>query len=145
MPSEHNRRIIAEFRANGGKVGGYYAEIPLILLTTTGAKTGRAHTAPLAYITDGGPSRLATYASNQGASVNPDWYHNLLGNPDVSVELGTDRYLARASVAVGAEYERVRDELLRALSPVSDISEHQARTTRRIPVVMLHLATQSTP
>lgn len=139
MPSEHNLRVIAEFRASGGTVGGYYAPIPLILLTTIGARSGRPHTAPLAYVTDG-PGRLVTYASNRGAHKHPDWYHNLVANPDVSVELGTKRLSARAAVATGAEHERLLTELISKLSPVSDMVDHQERTGRRIPIVLLRLA-----
>jgi deazaflavin-dependent oxidoreductase (nitroreductase family) len=139
MPSEHNVRIIAEFRAGRGTVGGYYAKIPLILLTTVGARSGRPHTAPLAYVNDG-PGRLVTYASNRGAPRHPDWYHNLVANPDVRVELGTQELSARAAVATGAERERLLEELVSKLSPVSDVVDHQARTRRQIPVVVLQLA-----
>jgi deazaflavin-dependent oxidoreductase (nitroreductase family) len=139
MPSEHNVRVIAEFRAGGGTVGGYYAPIPLILLTTIGARSGRPHTAPLAYVNDG-PGRLVAYASNRGAHKHPDWYHNLVVNPDVSVEVGTRRLSARAAVATGAERERLLKELISKLSPVSDMVDHQERTGRQIPVVVLRLA-----
>jgi deazaflavin-dependent oxidoreductase (nitroreductase family) len=139
MPSEHNLKVISEFRASRGTVGGYYARIPLILLTTIGARSGRPHTAPLAYVNDG-PGRLVTYASNRGAHKHPDWYHNLVVNPDVSVEVGTKRLSARAVVATGAERERLLKELIRKLSPVSDVVNHQERTGRQIPIVVLHLA-----
>jgi deazaflavin-dependent oxidoreductase (nitroreductase family) len=139
MPSEHNKRVIAEFRDSGGTVGGYYAPIPLMLLTTIGARSGRPHTAPLAYVNDG-PGRLVTYASNRGAHKHPDWYHNLVANPDVTVEVGTRLLPARATVATGAERERLLTELISQLSPVSDLMEHQQRTDRQIPIVVLRLA-----
>jgi deazaflavin-dependent oxidoreductase (nitroreductase family) len=139
MPSEHNVRVIAEFRAGGGTVGGYYAQIPLMLLTTVGARSGRPHTAPLAYVNDG-PGRLVTYASNRGSHKHPDWDHNLVVNPDVRVEVGTQRLSARAAVATGAERERLLKELISKLSPVSDMVDHQERTSRQIPIVVLQLA-----
>src|SRR5947209_8032276 len=76
-----DRQIIEEFRANGGKVGGQFAGVPLLLLTTTGAKSGQQRISPLAYLSEGG--RIYIFAGNRGAPTNPNWYHNLLAHPDV--------------------------------------------------------------
>ena len=86
---EFNKSIIEEFRANDGKVGGEFSGAPLLLLTTTGAKTGKTGVNPLAYLEDG--DRYVIIASYAGADHNPPWYHNLLAHPDVTVEVGTER------------------------------------------------------
>jgi deazaflavin-dependent oxidoreductase (nitroreductase family) len=127
-----NRPIIEEFRANGGQVGGPYAGVPLLLLTTTGAKSGQQRFNPLAYHADG--ERLVVIASKAGAPSHPDWYHNLVAHPDVTVEVGTETFEARASVVQGAQ----RDELYAnrvALMP--NFAAYQAKVTRTIPVVVL--------
>ena len=127
-----NRPIIEEFQANGGQVGGPYAGVPLLLLTTTGAKSGQQRINPLAYHTDG--ERLVVIASKAGAPTHPDWYHNLVAHPDVTVEVGTETFEARASVVQGAQ----RDELYAnrvALMP--NFAAYQAKVTRTIPVVVL--------
>ena len=130
--NDWNRQVIEEFHANGGKVGGYYADIPLLLLTTTGAKSGQQRIKPLAYLPDGG--RLILFASNKGAPTSPDWYYNLLAHPEVTVEVGNETFQARATVATGEEYQRL-DVLARKLSPMH--AEYQARTTRQVPLVVL--------
>lgn len=127
-----NRPIIEEFQANGGQVGGPYAGVPLLLLTTTGAKSGKQRINPLAYHADG--ERLVIIASKAGAPTHPDWYHNLVAHPDVTVEVGTETFEARASVVQGAQ----RDELYAnrvALMP--NFAAYQAKVTRTIPVVVL--------
>lgn len=127
-----NRPIIEEFHANGGKVGGPFEGIPLLLLTTTGAKSGTQRINPLAYTTDG--ERLVIIASKNGAPTHPDWYHNLVAHPDVTVEVGTDTFAARATVVDGAE----RDALFANMAAMMPIyAQHQAQTTRTIPVVVL--------
>ena len=83
--SDFNTEIIEEFRSSGGKVGGPFAGAPILLLTTTGAKTGKQRTNPLAYLPDG--DRVIVFASKAGAPTNPDWYHNLLAHPDVTIEI----------------------------------------------------------
>src|SRR5947209_19395530 len=100
-----NQTIIAEFRANDGKVGGMLANMPLLLLTTIGAKSGQPRTTPLAYTTDG--DHLVVIASKAGAPTNPDWYHNILANPVVTVEVGNERFQARAVVAEEQERKRL--------------------------------------
>lgn len=127
-----NRQIIAEFRANGGIVGGYFDGIPLLLLNTTGARSGRPHTTPLSYLADGG--RCVVFAAAAGAPASPDWYHNLTANPSVTVETGTEVFEATAVVTTGEE----RDALFQryaALQP--QLVLYQSRTTRQIPVVAL--------
>jgi len=127
-----NRSLIEEFRANDGKVEGAFAGAPLLLLTTTGAKSGHQHTSPVVYTTDG--DRLVIIASYAGRPNNPAWFHNLVANPEVTVEIPGDTFSARAVVASG-EY---RDRLYAAqakLMPAFD--EYQSKTTRQIPVVTL--------
>jgi deazaflavin-dependent oxidoreductase (nitroreductase family) len=127
---EYNRRLIEEFRANRG--GGPMAGRRLLLLTTSGAKSGRPHTAPMMYIPDG--ERLLVIASNIGAPSHPDWYRNLVANPDVTVEVGDQTYAARASTIVGAERERIWAGIVERYP---FFAEHQAKTARQIPVVAL--------
>jgi deazaflavin-dependent oxidoreductase (nitroreductase family) len=128
-PSDYNQMVIERFRANGGDVSG---PNPLLLLTTTGAKSGQPRTTPVAYSIDG--DHLVILASKGGAPTNPDWYHNLLANPLVTVELGTERFQARATVAEGHERERLYAQHA-ALMP--GFAEYQRNTARQIPVVVL--------
>lgn len=130
--SNFNEMVIEKFRANGGKVEGGPAPY-MLLLTTTGAKSGQPRTAPLAYSTDG--DHLVIIASKGGAPTNPDWYHNLIANPVVTVELGTERFQARAStVADEQEYERLYTQHA-TLMP--GFAGYRQKTTRKIPVVLL--------
>ena len=130
--NDWNRAIIEEFRANGGKVGGPFEGGTLLLLTTTGAKSGRPHTTPVMYNQDG--ERLIIYASKAGAPTNPSWYHNLVANPRVTVEVGTDKYDATATVITGTERDRLWAENV-AKNP--GFGEYEKKTTRTIPVVAL--------
>jgi deazaflavin-dependent oxidoreductase (nitroreductase family) len=133
---DFNQSLIAEFRANEGKVTGPFAGAPLLLITTTGAKSGRAHTTPLVYTTDG--DRLVIIASKGGAPSHPAWYHNILANPTVTVEVPGDTFEARATPAVGAE----RDRLFAAQAALMpNFNEYQEKTTRTIPVVVLERIT----
>lgn len=125
----YNQMVIERFRANGGKVGGPNA---LLLLTTTGARSGKPRTAPVAYSRDG--DHLVIVASKGGGPTNPDWYHNLLAHPIVTVELGSERFQARANVAQGQERERLFAQHA-ALMP--GFAEYQQKTTRQIPVIIL--------
>ena len=127
-----NQQIIAEFRANGGKVGGQFEGAPMVLLTTTGARSGQPRTSPLVYTTDG--DRVVIIASKGGAPTHPDWYHNLVANPEVTVEIGEETYPARASVAQGAERDRIFAGVV-ALMP--NFGEYQKNNPRIIPVVLL--------
>lgn len=131
-PSEWNRANIEEFRANGGKVGGQFAGAPLLLLTTTGARTGQRRTSPVMYLQDG--ERLLVFASKAGAPTNPDWYHNLRANPTVTVEVGTETFEARATVLSGEERDRF---YARQATLYPGFAEYQQKTSRVIPVVAL--------
>jgi deazaflavin-dependent oxidoreductase (nitroreductase family) len=130
--NDFNQKVITEFRANQGKVGGQMAGMPLLLLTTTGNKTGRTLTKPLAYSKDG--DRIFVIASFAGSSHNPAWFCNLEANPTVTVEVGTERFQARARIASGEE----RDRLFKLQADKMAIFyDYQKKTTRQIPVVML--------
>ncbi|MFI6363419.1 nitroreductase family deazaflavin-dependent oxidoreductase [Nocardia sp. NPDC050630] len=133
MANDWNQNIIAEFRANAGKVGGPFEGKDLLLLTTTGAKTGLPRTNPAAYIRDG--DRFVIIASKAGAPDNPDWYHNLLANPKVTLEIGTDTIEATATpITAGPE----RDRLYAAMVEVMPgFAEYETKTDRVIPVVAL--------
>jgi deazaflavin-dependent oxidoreductase (nitroreductase family) len=127
----HARRV-AEFRANGGKLNPPLDTHPLLVLTTTGAKSGAARSTPMSYSTDG--ERVIVVAANGGAAMNPDWFHNLVANPAVTVELGGEVFRARAVVA--AEPERSRLFELHATNR-PNFRDFQAKTTRPLPVVVL--------
>ena len=132
-PNHDNRAVIAEFRANAGRVGGYFADTPLLLLTTTGARTAIPRTRPLTYLLDDG--RYVVVAANAGAPNHPAWFHNLLSHPEVVIEVGKATSPTTAGVLDGAQ----REALLRRFErkyPVS--ARYQARTDREIPVVALH-------
>ena len=127
-----NRQVIEEFRANAGRVGGNYEGRPLILLTTTGRKTGRTHTTPVMYLAD--CNGYCVFASKGGAPEHPAWYLNLVANPRAIVEVGTGRFEARATV-IGPDE---RDALYRKQASLyGQFAEYQRKTTRTIPVVRL--------
>lgn len=127
-----NQRLIEEYRANGGKVGGQFAGRPLLLLTTTGAKSGEPRTQPLVYTTDG--DRLVIIASKGGAPTNPAWYHNLIANPEATIELGTETFRVRAIEVVGVERRRLYDAQA-ALMPA--FADYERKTSREIPLFTL--------
>jgi len=129
---EFNRKVISEFRANQGKVGGEMAGVPLLLLTTTGAKTGRTLTKPLAYTRDG--DRIVIIASFAGNPHNPPWFHNIVANPTVTIELGAEKFRVKATVTTGAERQRLFDAQAKQLPVFAD---YQKKTTRQIPVLSL--------
>ncbi len=130
---DFNQGIIDEFRANGGHVGGPFAGTAMILVTHTGAKSGRRRTSPLVYSTDG--DRLVIIASMGGAPTNPQWFHNIVANPKVTVEVGDDSYDADAEVLTeGPERQRLFDQQA-AVMP--NFAEYQAGTDRVIPVIVL--------
>ena len=132
MAADWNRSIIDEFRANSGKVGGQFEGAPLLLLHTTGAKTGKSRVNPVMYQADG--DRLAVFASKGGAPTNPDWYHNLLANPRARVEVDDDAYDVLARVAKGDERERIW-QLQKERYP--GFADYEQKTDRQIPVVIL--------
>jgi deazaflavin-dependent oxidoreductase (nitroreductase family) len=133
--NDWNTRIIEEFRANDGKVGGQFAGAPLLLLHTTGAKSGRERVNPVMYRDLGGP--VAVFASKAGADSNPDWYHNLRVNPAVSAEIGSETRRFRARTATGDERERIWSEQKEEYPGFAD---YEAATSREIPVVVLEPA-----
>jgi deazaflavin-dependent oxidoreductase (nitroreductase family) len=130
--NDWNTKIIEEFRANKGKVGGQFEGVPLALLHTTGAKTGQDRVHPLAYLDFDG--RRFVFASKGGADTNPIWYVNLLANPQVRVEVGGETYQATAKPLTGEERDRIFKE---QASRMPGFAEYQAKTTRIIPAVEL--------
>jgi len=127
-----NAKVIEEFRANHGKVGGVFEGAPMVLLNHTGAKSGTVRTTPLMYLPDG--DRIAIFASKGGAPSDPDWYRNVAANPVVTVEMGDESYEAKATVTTGED----RDQLYaRQSAAYPQFAEYQANTERMIPVVVL--------
>jgi deazaflavin-dependent oxidoreductase (nitroreductase family) len=127
-----NRPVVEEFRANGGLVGGMFEGVPLLLLHHTGAKSGAAHIAPLAYLAQG--ASFVVVAANGGRPYHPGWFHNLRANPDTVVEVGTDTHRVRARVAEGAERERLAERFAQESKFFSSFAQ---QTEREIPVIVL--------
>lgn len=127
-----NNKVIAEFRANEGRVGGQFEGAPVLLLHTTGAKSGADRVSPMMYLDHDG--HLYVFASKAGADSHPDWYRNLTANPDVSVELGGETF-----DAVAASLERAERDRIYAIQVerFPGFGEYQEKTTRVIPVVEL--------
>jgi deazaflavin-dependent oxidoreductase (nitroreductase family) len=134
--TDFNQQIIDEFRANGGVVGGRFAGAPMLLLTTTGAKSGRHRITPLVYLPDG--DRFVIIASKGGAPRHPDWYHNLVAHPDTTIEVGAETIPVTAVEVTGEERDRLYARQA-ALRPA--FAEYETRTTRTIPVIALHRRT----
>ena len=130
--NEFNKKVIEEFRANQGNVSGQFKGAPMVLLTHTGAKSGKTYLTPLVYSRDG--DRYVIIASKAGAPTNPAWYHNLLAHPEVTLEIGAEKFKARAHPAQGAERERLFDQQAKLLPVFND---YRKKTTRQIPVVVL--------
>jgi deazaflavin-dependent oxidoreductase (nitroreductase family) len=131
--SDFNTATIEEFRANNGKVGGYFAGANMLLLHTVGAKSGQPRTNPLVYVKDS--ERFVVIASKGGADSNPDWYHNLIANPIVTVELGSEQFQARAT-PVTEEPERSR-LYAKMVEHRSGFAEYEKKTKRKIPAIIL--------
>jgi deazaflavin-dependent oxidoreductase (nitroreductase family) len=127
-----NDEVIKEFRENKGKVGGFFATMPLVLLNTIGAKSGLPRTNPTAYLAD--DERLIVIASKGGAPTNPDWYYNIVANPEITVEVGTEKYQALAKVADEPDRTELFDKMA-AVNP--GFAEYKEKTSRVIPVVTL--------
>ncbi len=127
-----NQQIIDEFRSNQGKVGGMFANMKLLLLTTQGAKSGKTTTSPVSYTKEG--DRFVIVASKGGAPTNPAWYHNLLAHPEATVEVGTEKFKVRAVSVTGEERERLYDQHAKQYPAFND---YKAKTTRKIPVFLL--------
>ena len=134
--SDFNTQIIEEFRANEGRVGGAFEGAPVVLLTTTGAKTGKSRTNPLVS-QEGKDGRIYVFASKGGAPTNPDWYHNLLAHPTVVVERGTERYEATATPVTGPLHDEI---YARQVERFPGFGEYQQKAGRVIPVVALRPA-----
>lgn len=131
MP-DWNTQVIQEFRANSGKVGGPFEGAHLLLLITTGAKSGQRRISPVMYLPDG--DRFVIFASKAGAPTNPDWYHNLLAHPQATVEVGTETFDVTATVLTGDERDRLYAAQAQAFP---GFAEYEQKTTRQIPVVAL--------
>lgn len=134
MSSEHdfNQKIIAEFRANGGQVGGHFTGRTLLLLHTIGAKSGQERINPTAYVRDG--ERYIIIASNDGADTHPQWYHNLTANPLATIEVGTETLQARAATAEEPERTRLYNKMIEMMP---GFANYLTKTQRTIPVGVL--------
>jgi deazaflavin-dependent oxidoreductase (nitroreductase family) len=130
--NDFNAGMIAEFRANGGRLGGNFEGAPVLLLHTVGARTGAERVNPMMYLDLDG--RRYVFASKAGADTNPDWYHNLVAHPEVTAEVGTDSVAATARVVTGEEHDRIYAEQARRYP---GFAEYQQMTSRVIPVVEL--------
>jgi deazaflavin-dependent oxidoreductase (nitroreductase family) len=127
-----NDGIVEQFRANRGVVPGRWSNRPILLLTTTGARSGQPRVTPLIFTSDG--DRLVVIASKGGEPTNPDWYHNLLAHPEATVEVGDETFPVRAAVAEGAERRRLFDQ---QAAQMPFFAEYERTTPRTIPVVIL--------
>jgi deazaflavin-dependent oxidoreductase (nitroreductase family) len=131
--SDFNAMVIAEFRANAGKVGGYFEGADLLLLHTTGAKSGQPRLNPLVYARDG--ERFVVAASKGGADANPDWYYNLVAHPTATIEVGTEQVPVRATIVTE---EPQRSQLYAKLvAHRAGFAEYEQKTQRKIPVIVL--------
>ena len=130
-----NSNIVDEFRSNGGKVGGPFEGASLLLLTSTGARSGQPRLAPLAYFTIDG--KMIIIGSKAGADTNPDWVHNLRANPQAHIEVGTDAYDVVSRELPSAERDEIFDKVV-AVAP--GFGEYQSKTSRVIPLFELKKA-----
>lgn len=130
--SDFNEKVIAEFRANHGKVGGSFEGAPLLLLHSTGAKSGQERVSPMMYLPD--DERYVVFASKAGADDNPDWYHNLKAHPEARIEVGDDEVAVRAVEVTGPERDRL---YARQAELFPGFKDYEAKTSRVIPVVAL--------
>jgi deazaflavin-dependent oxidoreductase (nitroreductase family) len=130
--NDRNRGIIDEFRANNGKVGGRFEGKTLLLLHTTGARSGQERVNPVAYVRDG--EKYVVIASKGGAPTNPGWYHNILAHPRLTVEVGTETFQVDAKVAEEPERTRLYDKMVEMLPGFDD---YRRKTERVIPVIVL--------
>jgi deazaflavin-dependent oxidoreductase (nitroreductase family) len=131
--SDWNTNVIEEFRANGGKVGGNFEGAPLLLLHTTGAKSGLERVNPVMY-QELGDGRIAVFASKAGMDTHPDWYHNLVVNPDVTAEIGTETRNFRSRTATNSEREPIWSKQKHDYPGFAD---YEMKTSRQIPVIIL--------
>jgi deazaflavin-dependent oxidoreductase (nitroreductase family) len=133
-PEDFNAKVIEEFRTNGGKIGGAFEGAPMILLHHRGARTRTERVNPLVYQSVG--DDFAVFASKAGAPSHPDWYRNLMANPDTEVEVGTETYHVHARELKGAERDEIWEKQ-KGLMPGFADYEEKARGIREIPVVLL--------
>jgi deazaflavin-dependent oxidoreductase (nitroreductase family) len=131
-PNEWNASIIAEFRKNHGKVGGYFKGAPLLLLHHTGARSGKARLNPIMYLKNS--DRYIVFASKGGADTNPDWYYNIKAHPDVQIEVEDETIDARAEEITGPERDTLYE---RQASIYPTFAQYQLKTKRTIPVIAL--------
>jgi deazaflavin-dependent oxidoreductase (nitroreductase family) len=131
--SDYNTKIIKEFRANRGRVGGPWAGTTLILIHHTGARSGVEHVTPLGYFSRG-EGRFAIVASSGGSPAHPAWYHNLKASPRITVEVGAQTFTVLADELTGAARAELWPKLV---AEYPTLGEHQAKTTRQFPVFML--------
>jgi deazaflavin-dependent oxidoreductase (nitroreductase family) len=131
-PQEFNAQVIEEFRANEGRVGGMFEQMPLVLVHHIGAKSGTSRINPLAYLQDG--ARYVVFASKAGAPTDPDWYHNLIAHPETTLEVGTETIPVLATEAEGEERERLYDEMAER---APTFREYAQKAGRKIPVIVL--------
>jgi deazaflavin-dependent oxidoreductase (nitroreductase family) len=135
MADDWNTQVINEFRANEGRVGGNFDGAPMVLLTTTGAKSGKQFTTPLVYLPDAAnPKRIFIFASKAGAPSNPDWYYNLTANPTVTIEVGPEKFEASATEITGAPRDEIYAE---QVGHMPGFADYEKSTTRVIPVIAL--------
>jgi deazaflavin-dependent oxidoreductase (nitroreductase family) len=131
-PADFNTQVIEEFRANGGKAGGMFEGMPLVLVHNVGAKSGKEYVTPLVYLVDG--DDIVIFASKGGAPENPGWFHNLKAEPNVSIEVGDQTLDAVATEVTGDE----RDRLYSAQEAAQpQFAEYATKTDRKIPVIVL--------
>jgi deazaflavin-dependent oxidoreductase (nitroreductase family) len=130
--NDWNRKIINEFHAGKGKVGGMFEGRTLLLLHSRGAKSQRERVNPLAYVRDG--ERFVVIASKGGAPTNPDWYYNIVANPEVTVEVGTETFRVHATVTEEPERTRLYNKMIQMMPNFDD---YRRKTTRKIPVIVL--------
>ena len=142
--AEFNKKVIDEFRSNGGNLSRQFAErvgekllagAPMIIVTHKGAKSGRTYTSPLVYSKDG--NRYVIIASKGGAPENPSWYYNLVAHPEVTVELGSEKFTATAREVTGEERERLFNAQAKMMP---QFNEYQKKTSRKIPVIVIERA-----
>lgn len=131
-PNERNQKIIDEFRANDGKVGGNFAGKSLLLLHHVGAKSGQERINPVAYVRDG--ERYVIIASKGGSPTNPSWYYNLIAHPQVTVEAGVEKFQAQATVTEEPERTRLYEKMTEMMPA---FAEYRQKTERKIPVIVL--------
>lgn len=137
MADDFNTQVINDFRANGGKVGEKFTGMPfsgapMVLLTTTGARSGKQTTTPLMSLTEG--DTIYIFASKGGAPTNPDWYHNILANPQATAEVGTEKFAVKATAVSREERDRV---YAKQAGMYPNFAEYEKQTSRVIPVVKL--------